>query len=125
MKTLINMAIYLGGNAIGLVLAIFLLNGFRIDVSAFLLAVILFSVILAVLTPIIRSYSEKNAPALMGGLALLTVGAGLFITSLIMPGFQMGGFVNWIIATLLVWIGSVIATLILGHFFGPAPAKKK
>ena len=123
MKTIISMLIYLGGNAIGLLLAMFTLSGFSIDISAFLVAVILFSVILALLTPMIRKYSEKNAPALMGGLALLTIGAGLFLTNIVMSGVQIGGIVNWILATLLVWIGSVIATLVLQHFFGPQRAK--
>lgn len=118
MKTIIAALIYLAANAIGLLLAMSVLDGFSIDFSSFIVAVLLFSVILAVLTPVMRKYSEKNAPALMGGLALITIGLGLSLTSLIMPGFSMGGLTNWIIATLLVWIGSVVATLLLPRLLG-------
>ena len=75
--------------------------------------VVVFSAILAVIGPLIEDTARKQAPAVMGGIALLTVGAGLFLTSLLMRGLVIGGFVNWIAATLLVWIGSVAASLIL------------
>ena len=30
-----------------------------------------------------------------------------------MPGFDMGGLSNWLAATLLVWLGSLVAEILL------------
>lgn len=113
MKTLVSVLLYLGANAIGLLIAKLALTGFRIDALSFVLVVVVFSAILAGLGPIIQDLARKQAPTFMGGIALITVGAGLFLTSLIMNGMEIGGFVNWMAATLLVWIGSVAAGLAL------------
>jgi hypothetical protein len=113
MKTLVSALFYLAANAIGLLVAKFAIPGFQIDWLSFIVVVIVFSAILAVIGPLIEDTARKQAPAVMGGIALLTVGAGLFLTSLLMRGLVIGGFVNWIAATLLVWIGSVAASLIL------------
>jgi hypothetical protein len=113
MKTLVSALFYLAANAIGLLIAKFAIPGFQIDWLSFIVVVIVFSAILAVIGPLIEDTARKQAPAVMGGIALLTVGAGLFLTSLLMRGLVIGGFVNWIAATLLVWIGSVAASLIL------------
>ena len=113
MKTLVSALFYLAANAVGLLVAKFAIPGFQIDWLSFIVVVIVFSAILAVIGPLIEDTARKQAPAVMGGIALLTVGAGLFLTSLLMRGLVIGGFVNWIAATLLVWIGSVAASLIL------------
>jgi hypothetical protein len=113
MKTLVSALFYLAANAVGLLIAKFAIPGFQIDWLSFIVVVIVFSAILAVIGPLIEDMARKQAPAVMGGIALVTVGAGLALTSLLFGGFQIGGFVNWIAATLLVWIGSVAASLIL------------
>ena len=113
MKTLVSALFYLAANAVGLLVAKFAIPGFQIDWLSFIVVVIVFSAILAVIGPLIEDTARKQAPAVMGGIALLTVGAGLFLTSLLMRGLVIGGFVHWIAATILVWIGSVAASLIL------------
>jgi hypothetical protein len=35
------------------------------------------------------------------------------VTDLIMPGMELGGIANWLAATLLVWIGSLVASILL------------
>jgi hypothetical protein len=49
----------------------------------------------------------------MGGIALVTIFVGLFVTDMIMDGMQIGGISNWLAATLLVWLGSLIASILL------------
>jgi len=49
----------------------------------------------------------------MGGIALVTIFAGLFVTDIIMDGMTIGGIANWLAATLLVWIGSLLASILL------------
>lgn len=109
-------ALALLANAFGLLLAIVLLDGFSIDVTAFITAVLLFTVAAVVAEPILTRVSQKNLPALAGGVALVTTFVGLFITSLLLEGMDIGGMTNLFLATFIVWLGALIAGLILPKF---------
>lgn len=104
---------YLVANAIGLLIAVVLLPGFTIDALAFVIAVAVFSLVQSVLGPLITKISFKSFPQLMGGIALVTIFVGLFVTDIIMGGMAIGGIANWLAATLLVWIGSLLASILL------------
>jgi uncharacterized membrane protein YvlD (DUF360 family) len=105
--------LYLLCNGAGLLLATLLLAGFRISWTAFLVAVILMSVLLAVIAPIVRKAAEKRAPQLLGGIALVAIFLSLLVTSLIVPGVEISGAGAWIGGTVLVWIGSLVASFLL------------
>lgn len=105
--------IYLLCNGAGLLLATLLLSGFRISWTAFLVAVLLMSVLLAVIAPIVRKMAEKRAPQLLGGIALIAIFLSLLVTSLLVPGMQIAGIGSWIGGTVLVWIGSLAASFLL------------
>jgi len=109
-------ALALLANAIGLLLAVLLVNGFSIDVKAFLLAVFLFTLAAVIADPLLTKLSQKNVPALAGGVALVTTFVGLFVTSLLLDGMQTGGMINLFLATFVVWLGAVIAGIILPKF---------
>lgn len=104
---------YLLANAAGLLLATILLPGFRIDVLSFVFAVALFSGIQTLLGPLVTKTAIQYIPQIRGGIALVTIFVVLFIVDVLMDGFQMGGLSNWLAATLLVWIGSLIAAILL------------
>ena len=116
MKFILSAVAYLIANAVGLLLAARLLQGFSIDPLSFLIVVVAFSVIQAVLSPIVTSLSRKHLPQLMGGVALVTVFIGLFVTDLILDGMVIGGISNWLASTLLVWLGSLIATILIPRY---------
>jgi hypothetical protein len=113
MQTVISAVLYLAANAVGLLVAKLVIPGFQIDLWSFTLVVVVFSAILAVLSPLISSFSQKSAKPLMGGIALVSIAVCLFLTNLIMSGMDMGGVTNWIAASVLVWLGSVAATAAL------------
>ena len=113
MKFLTSTAVYLGANAVGMLLAIILLPGFTITPTGFIVAVAIFSIIQSVGGPMVTKMSLKKLPQLMGGIALVVIFIGLFITQLLVPGMSMGGIANWLAATLLVWIGSLTASILL------------
>ena len=112
-RFLISTVAYLAANAVGLLVAAIILPGFTIDPLAFILAVAIFSLVQSILGPLITKISLKSFPQLMGGIALVTIFIGLFITEIIMDGMQIGGIANWLAATLLVWLGSLIASILL------------
>lgn len=114
MKRLATSALaYLIANAVGLLLASLLLPGFSIGVLPFVLVVIVFSVLQAVIGPVMAKVASRHVPQLMGGIALVTIFVGLWITDMLVPAMQIGGISNWLAATLLVWLGSLIATILL------------
>jgi low temperature requirement protein LtrA len=105
--------LYLLCNGAGLLLASLLLAGFRISWTAFFVAVVLMSVLLAVIAPVARRMAEKRAPQLLGGIALVAIFLSLLVTSLLVPGVQISGVGGWIGGTVLVWIGSLVASFLL------------
>jgi hypothetical protein len=112
-RLLISTAAYLIANSVGLLVAVLLLPGFRIDFMAFITAVLIFSAFQTFAGPLVTKLSLKKMPQLVGGISLVTIFFGLLVTDLIMPRMEMGGIANWLAATLLVWIGALIAALLL------------
>lgn len=123
-RFLLSTVAYLIANAVGLLLAVLLLPGFVIDPLSFIVAVAIFSLVQTILGPLITKISFKNFPQLMGGIALVTIFVGLFVTQIIMEGMQIGGIANWLAATLLVWLGSLIALILLPIFVFKQLAQK-
>jgi uncharacterized membrane protein YvlD (DUF360 family) len=113
LKMIYSLLAYLLANAAGLLLATLLLPGFRIDVLSFVFAVALFSGIQTLLGPLVTKTAIQYIPQIRGGIALVTIFVVLFIVDILMDGFHMGGLSNWLAATLLVWIGSLVAAILL------------
>lgn len=100
-------------NAVGLFVAAALLSGFSIDGLAFAIAVCIFTAAQVVLDPLITKIAITNVPALRGGVALVTTLVGLIITTLVSDGIKINGLSTWVLATLIVWLFALIATLVL------------
>ncbi len=103
----------LAGNALGLLLAVLLLSGFSIKPLSFIVVVIVFTLVQVVAEPLILKLGEKNAPALKGGIALIVTFVGLLVTDWITAGLTIGGISNLLAATLLVWLGALIGSIVL------------
>jgi hypothetical protein len=115
-RMLATAAMALLANAAGLLLAMILINGFSIDFTAFVMAVVLFTLAAVIADPLLTRISQNSLPALAGGVALVTTFVGLFLTSLLVDGMQTGGMVNLLLATLVVWLGALVAGTILAKF---------
>lgn len=116
----------LAGNAIGLLLAMLLLSGFSIKPLSFIVVVIVFTLVQVVAEPLILKLGEKKAPALKGGIALIVTFVGLLVTDWITAGLTIGGISNLLAATLLVWLGALIGSIVLPiYVFKELRAPKK
>ncbi len=109
----------LAGNAIGLLLASLLLSEFAIRPISFIVVVVVFTVVQVVAEPLILKLGEKKAPALKGGIALIVTFVGLLVTDLVTNGLTVGGVANLLAATLLVWLGALIASIVLPIYVFP------
>jgi uncharacterized membrane protein YvlD (DUF360 family) len=115
-KLLARTIISLLANSVGLIAASLILDGFEINGVSFVVAVIIFSLSTVILSPLILKITIQNANYLIGGIALITTLVGLIITDVFTDGLSISGFTTWILATLIVWVFSIIANLILPIF---------
>ena len=100
-------------NAVGLLLATALLAGFSIDAVSFAVVLLVFTGVMILTGPLVTKIAVTSIPQIRGSISLVSVFFGLKVTEWLMPGFDMGGLSNWLAATLLVWLGSLIAEILL------------
>ncbi len=103
-------------NAAGLLIAAAVLDGFTVTAAAFVWVVIIFTLVEVVLDPLVLKISIQYAPVLRGGVALVTTLIGLVVVVLVTDGLQIEGATAWVVGTLIVWLGGVLAALILPLF---------
>ena len=111
-----RMVLVLLANAVGLLVAAWMLDGFSMTATAFVVVALIFSALKFVLDPLILKMSIQYMPALRGGIALVTTLVSLVITSLVNDGLQIDGIDTWVLATLIVWLFGLIASLLLPVF---------
>jgi uncharacterized membrane protein YvlD (DUF360 family) len=114
-RMLVRTAILLVANAVGLIVASLVFDGFDIDVTSFVVAVIIFTVAAALMTPFLASTLRRNqsSSAALGGVALIATFVSLVITDLLSDGLSISGISTWIGATVVVWLASLLAVFIL------------
>ena len=110
---LIRIGIHLLANAIGLIVAAWILEGMTITGAAFVIAVLIFTAVEVVADPLVTKIAITSLPALRGGVALVTTFLGLLITTWLSSGLQIDGVRTWVLATLVVWLAALIADLLL------------
>ena len=114
---LLRALIFLASAFVGLVVADLLLPGFYLhwnDWWGIVLAVAIFAVLQSVLAPWLFKITRRHANALLGGVGLLSTFVALLIAVVIpAAGIGIDGPVAWIIGTLVVWLATALATLLL------------
>jgi uncharacterized membrane protein YvlD (DUF360 family) len=107
--------ILLVANAVGLLVADAVLDGMSLSFSGFVIALVIFTVAVALLTPFLQSVMQRNrsASAALGGVALIATLAALIVTDLASDGLSIDGVGTWLAAAVIVWAASLIAAFIL------------
>jgi uncharacterized membrane protein YvlD (DUF360 family) len=116
-RLLIRMVLAIVGNAVGLLVAAWVLDDMTLDASGFIIALLIFSAVMVLAQPLLRQIAIKSVEALQGGTALVTTFVALLVTDLISDGLSIEGFWTWIAATVIVWLATLLAGLILGLIF--------
>jgi hypothetical protein len=119
---LIRALIFLLSAAVGLIAADLILPGFQIDWTdwwGFILAIVIFAVLQSVLAPWLARVARRNAPALLGGIGIVSSFVALLIVVLIPgAGLTIGApWWTWILAPVIVWIFTALATWLLPAIF--------
>lgn len=100
-------------NAIGLVIGAQILPDMALDVSGFLIAVLIFTAASVLVEPLTRQVALTKAPALLGSTALVATVLSLVVTALLSDGLRISGLTTWILATIIVWIVALAARMLL------------
>ena len=112
-RSLIRVGLSLAGNAIGLLLAAIILDKMEVDGASFVIAVVIFTVLTAVLEPFVSKVVEERSGLLQSASALIATFLSLVITVLVSDGLNIEGAFTWVIATVLVWLLTMIAGVLL------------
>jgi hypothetical protein len=116
-RLLIRIGIALLGAAIGLLIAAVVLDDMALNGAAFVLAIVIFVVLTAVLQPFVERIGEEHVSIIGTFSSLITTFLALLITDLVSDGLTISGAVTWVLATLIVWASTALATWILVRMF--------
>ena len=114
-RLLVRLLIAFASNAVGLIVAAAVLDGMSLDVTGFVVAVAVFTVVFALLQPFLLSVLRRSPAPVLGGVALIATLVSLIVTTLLTDGLSIRGVGTWIAATVIVWLGSVLAAFILPY----------
>jgi putative membrane protein len=117
LRMLISAVLFLVANAIGLLVAAAVLDDMSVSGEAFVIAVVIFTLVEVLVQPLLTQMAVSRASALRGSTALVATLVGLIITSLVSDGLEISGAVTWILATVIVWGAALIAGWILPLIF--------
>lgn len=104
----------LGANAIALILASLVFDGFNLSVNGFVVALIVFAILNAILPFFILKALLRHAGSIVALSGLFSTFLSLLVTSLLTDGLTIDGATTWIGATLLIWVVSMFIWVIPG-----------
>ncbi len=112
-RFLLRIAVFLGSSAIGLFVASLIVPGVTLRPLGFITAVVIFTVAQGILSPFFLKMASRYASAFLGGIGLVSTLAALILASLFSSGISIRGIGSWVAATVLVWLVTAVATLVL------------
>jgi putative membrane protein len=113
-RLIVRTIVALLANAIGLIVAAALLDGMTLNASGFIVAVVIFTLVFALMQPfLVSQFRRGGSSSLLGGVALIATLVSLIVTALLTDGLSISGVGTWIAATVIVWLAAVLAAFIL------------
>jgi Mycobacterial 4 TMS phage holin, superfamily IV len=105
--------VFLVSAAVGLLVADAVLDDMTVEATGFVTVIVVFAVAQAILGPFIAMVVARNASAFLGGIGLVTTFIALLLAKTIGDALTIEGVGTWIAATVLVWLATAIATLLI------------
>lgn len=112
-RFLLRTIVFLASAAIGLLVASLIVPGMTVRPLGFVVAVVIFAVAQAILAPFFLKMASRYASAFLGGIGLVSTLAALILASLFSSGLSIRGLGSWVAATVVVWLVTALATLVL------------
>lgn len=112
-RFLASTTLHLLANALGLLVASWVLPGLHVEATGFIVSVLFFTAVEVLLGPFVMKMAVQYIPALRGAIALVTTFVGLLLTSLFTDGLVIDDAVTWILAPFIVWGFVLVAAILL------------
>ena len=112
-QILLRTVVLLVSWAIGLLVALWVVPGVSVTTSGFVVAVLLFSIAQAILSPLILKLPHAYASLLLGGSGLALTVFALIVASVVTHGLTIRGVAAWAAATALVWLVTTVGAISL------------
>jgi Mycobacterial 4 TMS phage holin, superfamily IV len=74
-----------------LIVAALVLDGMELDATSFIVAVVIFTAVLALFQPFLAVQLRRRNSSALGGVALIATFVSLVVTDLISDGFEISG----------------------------------
>ena len=101
------------GNAIGLLVAAALLDDMHVSAGSFVVALLIFSILVAVLQPFLAVQLRRLGNGAIGATALIATLVSLLLTDVLSDGLEIDGVGTWIAAAVIVWLAALVAAFVL------------
>lgn len=115
-RLLARTAVNLIANAIGLWVASLILDDMSLTASGFIVAVLIFTGVELLVTPMIRQMALKQSSALLGSTALVAALVSLIVATIVTDGLNISGISTWVLATVIVWAVSLVGVIVVPMF---------
>ncbi len=112
-RLLVRVAVAVAANAVGLIVAAALLDGVHLNGAAFVVAVVIFTVVFALMHPFLLLQMRRWRGLAFLGSALLATLIALIAADLLSDGLTIEGVGTWIAATVIIWLAALLAAFIL------------
>ena len=112
-RLLVRTLIAVAANAIGLIVAAVVLDGVHLNVASFIVAVVIFTIVFAVLQPFLAVQLRRLGNGAIGATALIATLVSLLLTDLLSDGLSIDGVGTWIAAAVIVWLAALVAAFVL------------
>lgn len=112
-RLLVRTLIALVANAVGLIVAALVLDDVHLDATSFVVAVVIFTIVFALLQPFLVVQFRRMGSGVIGAVALIATLVSLIVTDLLTDGLSIRGVTTWILAALIVWLAALVAALLL------------
>jgi uncharacterized membrane protein YvlD (DUF360 family) len=116
-QILLRAVVLLGSWAIGLLVAAWVVPGVSLSLSGFIVAVVVFSVVQAILSLLILKLPHGYASLLLGGTGLALTIVALSLASVLTHGLSIRGIASWVAATVVVWLVTTVGAISLPELF--------
>lgn len=114
MRMLASIVVSLVVSAVALAVAALVLDGFDVSTVTFPVLVIEFAAILLIARLALETVIDRHAHILSSFVGLIGAFVALVVTDLVSDGLSISGVSTWILATLIVWAGMLLAGLLFG-----------
>lgn len=123
-RFLIRLGVFLGLAAVALLVAALLVPGMHLQWQGFLVAILVFAIVQAVIEWLVGAIFRRGAPAVAGAAGLISTAAALLLASL-GDGITFDGIAAWVLAAVLIWLFTGLVGWLAGKYLLPKAGRSK